>query len=439
LSQVIPSKHISQLDIKGDLKVRAGRLFAFLLQAFLFLYLPAVYDEVVYAMFRYRGFVDIYSAERHYMAIAIFFLLNAMMLWKDKDSFTYGLNNLLLLLITTPHLIFFYKADLPHGMILCLVLMHFLISGTHNLKITLWKKKMSPKAFERFLYLSLTFSTVLFVLNYGFELNFKNLLFQEIYDTRFESRDQGNMVTRYLFSPFTKVLLPLGVVYFHRRKNWPGLSILIVVFLYMFLVGAHKSVIFSLIVALGFSWYKSDYDFKVTLLLIGVTIIAIIGFLEREFLDTAILDSMVFRRGFYLPAQLTKVYIETFENNHLYYGHSFLGSIFDYPFSMQPSRVVGSLFYDDIKIGANTGFIGDGYMNLGYFGTLLNSIFIVIIFIIFRSKLLPKEYFGLYLINVITLLNSSLTTTLLTHGLLFFIFIIQLYPHRMRDGKELAN
>ena len=100
----------------------------------------------------------------------------------------------------------------------------------------------------------------------------------------------------------------------------------------------------------------------------------------------------------FLPSQLNFYYFDFFSGNPLYFAESNLFKMFvDYPFDKPIGYVISEAYFSSSGMNANNGIIGDGYMNLGYWGVALNVALVSLIFAFFNSMQLDSRYLGVFL------------------------------------------
>jgi hypothetical protein len=123
-------------------------------------------------------------------------------------------------------------------------------------------------------------------------------------------------------------------------------------------------------------------------------------------------------RMLFLPAQLNYLYIDFFNEIHLYYSQShFFRSLFTYPYDVPVGYVISSAYFHASQMNANNGFISDGFMNLGFLGILLHIVVVVAVFQYFSSVPISAKYFGIFVVIVFLLLSSPLLSMFTTSGL----------------------
>ena len=116
-------------------------------------------------------------------------------------------------------------------------------------------------------------------------------------------------------------------------------------------------------------------------------------------------------------------YFDFYENNHTYLSQSFFNPFIEYNYSVNPSNLIGELYFNNSLVSANTGLIGDAFMNFGYIGILIYILIFSFLIIKLSSKI-PNIYYGLLLIQLFSFQNSPMTTVLITHGFLFFWILL---------------
>jgi len=91
-----------------------------------------------------------------------------------------------------------------------------------------------------------------------------------------------------------------------------------------------------------------------------------------------------------------------------------------------PSQNLIALEYFHSKFqNANTGLIGDAFMNLGTWGVIIISSLFSLIISYFNSLEIDERYFGLFVMYVFDFQNSSFLSILFSGGL-FFLMIFAL-------------
>jgi len=131
-------------------------------------------------------------------------------------------------------------------------------------------------------------------------------------------------------------------------------------------------------------------------------------------------------RFFYLVGLNSIYYFEFFSENPLRY---FEGSRLDFGISAYgepPGITIDRFFFDGLGTNQSGGFLPTIFSDFGYFGVILGSILIGLVIAFLAT--LPKAYGSYrYLVLVafaLTWMNSPITMTFLSHGLMFVILIV---------------
>ncbi len=259
-----------------------------------------------------------------------------------------------------------------------------------------------------------------FLIVLGPYINLKNLLLMDIYETRRIMDSHTNSFFAYLYSPFTKILIPLIIVISIEKKRWLFTIIGVVLLLLFFLFGGHKTVYLGL----GFLILFYKFDYKTIILIVAkFSIVLAIIAMVLAFFDYDLLWILIFRRVHFVPALLDICYFDLFQNNYLYWSEGVLKRFTDSPYDVNHVRVVGDIYFRNPKMAANNGLISDGFLNFGTIGVFIHVILISFYFLIINSLNIKSKYFGLYLLVILSFISSALTTVLLTHGAIVLIFI----------------
>lgn len=158
-------------------------------------------------------------------------------------------------------------------------------------------------------------------------------------------------------------------------------------------------------------------------------------FLYLQFADFWVI-SLFTRRTFLLPAKISFYYYDYFTKNDLVYlSHSIFKSFINYPYQMYPAYVIGKTYFPEsapkIYGYANTGIVGDGYMNFGYIGVFLWAILLATILkfadAVTESKNI-KIVWPILLLTFYIMVDGAPLTTLLTHGLILALLLCYFTP-----------
>lgn len=363
-----------------------------------------------------------FSSTRVLIAILILYV-NIRALKKLKpDKIAFIIVYVFYFLLTIPSLISFTSANIyPIKLLFYHQLFFYIIYFflTHRLNLNRIPKINKSQGLI-FLTFIIVVGSIPFIVILGPYINFKNLLLLEIYESREVLKQHFNPYFAYLYSPFTKIILPLIIIMSIEQKKWIFTFIGVFYLVLFFLFGGHKTVYLGLFAVLFF--YKFSYKQIISLIAKFSIILAIIAMILALF-NQDLLWILIFRRVHFIPMLLDVCYLDFFHNNYLYWSESILKSFFKYPYDVGHTKVIGGEYFRKPNMAANNGLISDGYMNWGSIGVFINIFMVAFYFYIINSLKIPSKYFGLYLLVILSFISSSVNTVLLTHGGLILIFI----------------
>lgn len=326
----------------------------------------------------------------------------------------------LYLFLITPMLTLFGLAEYPAT---------FLFSCLGNFLLLIYVLKRPPLklcSFDKgFALLLLT----LFALVTGYVYSFLigtggwgrlNFSFYNVYEVREELGELSAPLMGYLLSWQANVI-NMALLCYGFLKKW-RLLVLFAILMQLALFGMtnFKSFLFApLLVAFIFHFFKAGRFFHLFMFaLCSVSAAAYLVFLTT---DDIMLVSILTRRLFFVPAQLHAWYYEFFSGNpHVMLSNSFLAPLLKYPYEM-PMPLVISWEYLGRDGGLNVGLLGDAFAHFGHAGMLLFSLLLGIFLKMvdgFAATLPANLCAAVIAMPAMSLVNSGLFTTLLTHGFL---------------------
>lgn len=257
-----------------------------------------------------------------------------------------------------------------------------------------------------------------------FALNFN--LFQ-VYELRSAARGFGlSTAVSYLISMAGDIILVM-LLYALYSKRLKLSVFLVIVQLLNFSIGGQKSILFKLILGLGFFFmYEKILKGKLVQWTNGLLAVALA---EYVCFKTYLLNNLIIRRACFLTNLLSYNYFDFFTTHTPdYYAQSFLrhlGVASEYP---PISFMIGDVYYNNPFTCANNGLIADAITNFGWIGILLLPIILIALFCLFdraAKKLPPVIYICSATTIAVGLTNTFLPTCLLTHG--FLVLLICLF------------
>ena len=300
--------------------------------------------------------------------------------------------------------------------------------------------RMSAGRFEVqsgfFSFFLLVFSLLAYaVLIYRFGITTHIPSFDEIRELRETYREESNRFIIYIFKWQSSVINPLlfilGLFY---RNVW--LIILSVTGqLYLYSIGGHKAIFFinflMLFVFIGMKYFQKSFNNFILVSLI-LLVFLLMG-IDYVINDYSLLSSILVRRMFLVPAQFFYYYYDYFSVHPVdFFAQNFPFSVFlSSHYSTEIPYLIASYFVNKSDIHANANMFADSYANLGLTGFfIIGFIFLIILKFLDSVSQFKNTFIILPLLSfsVINIANSSLITTLITHGFLFTLFVITIMP-----------
>lgn len=415
------------------------RLHACLMAVFCFI-MTMEYVGLAYNQYCYMGFDFMVTPERVIGGLLFLTICGtALFVNKVASAFLYLTGICIGLFLCIPSAIMYTIGGISIWPPLYSTLLLLLIVD-NRLRFPKYKnKQVSHKCQVIILAVAVLLFTIPFVIKYGLPTNFKVFsLGHEVYDARAVANSKANFITNYLFSPLGKVLLPTILIMGLLHKDWKITLLAVGAMLYLFMVNPHKSVLFSIPIAIAFVFFKR-YETKTGAFLLLMVIVLILTVMARVLMNNVLPESILVRRGFFLPTLISDNYFSFFEHNNLTLSHSVMKGFLTYPYELDPAHLMGFMMHEQSITSCNTGIIADGYMNFGHVGVLLWILIVVLLFKYIDSLGVCSAYFGVIFIFLYTLTNSALLTSLLTHGGFVLLLILTFLVERRSEEETTCD
>ena len=362
------------------------------------------------------------SAGRLAISLGIFFINLFCISILKKTKFVFIALSIFFVLLTIPSLIAFTSGEMyPVQLLVYHQLFFFTFFLFSYIKIDFSRIPVLNKKQALYLLLIITTLGVIpYLLIYGPHINLKNLLFLDVYQTRSTMSSLSNPYFGYTYSLFTKIIIPLIIVFSLELKN-KVLALFGVLYLILFyLFGAHKTVYVGLILVLVF--YRWSYSQTVRKILkyssLLIVLCVLLAMVKYDYLWI-----LSFRRVHFLPTLLDISYYDFFDGKPLLWSESVFKQFFEYPYAIRHENLIGEVYFNRPDMAANNGLISDGFMNFGSWGVALNVFIVSSYFMILNSLKIPAKYFGLFFLLIFSFISSSLSIVLITHGALALLLI----------------
>lgn len=281
---------------------------------------------------------------------------------------------------------------------------------------------------------------LLFILikTYGFHPQLVG--FDDVYAVRAEYRLATDGLSGYALSWWSKIIGP-GVMVFGLIKKKYFIFILgFALQLFAYTISGQKSIALTALFLIGIfiAMRKNGKYFGMNFALLAFAMV--FGCLVLDWVLGGIrFTELISRRLLMLPGALTSHFFDFFSVNpttNLGYGP--LQAIFPYPYDLpKPAFLIGREYFGNPEISANANFWADSYSAFGYMGLLLFPTVLSILLWIYDSIVANKNlvFFTCFMaMPVWGLIDSSLITSLLTHGILIVIVIAYFIP--IYDNKQ---
>ena len=417
---------------------RGGQMAAF---AAMYVLLAVEYYRFVYINYYYlMGFE---FRPEPVTVVAGFFMLAiamaAVFILPGEDRGSYALSMLVALLLCLPSTVM-YQFGGVSVFVPLYALLFLLLLRTPLLDMGRWRLPRLPVRYQRYLLPALCLLCLLpFPLAYGLEgidLSFF-AMGEETYDVRAAVSERDTLLTAYLLGPLRMVLLPMLIVYglTDLKRSWWMSLLGVAGLLFLFLLNPQKSIFFGIAVVLAMYLFRS-YRAKAGMILYGLAAACLTAALLNVATGHLMAESIVLRRLFFIPVIVSDNYFTFFDGHPMLLSHSVLGHWVDYPYQLEPSRMIGEMMYNRAETNCNTGIVGDGFMNFGHVGAVLFVAAAALFVRCVEGQMQNARFFGLTALLVYTFLNSALLTTLLTHGgLVLLAAVCFLIPEERRAAK----
>ncbi|MBA7499763.1 hypothetical protein ES704_02510 [subsurface metagenome] len=284
-------------------------------------------------------------------------------------------------------------------------------------------------------------SVVVFLMIYKYlGLSF-NLDLTKVYDIRSHYVTLKIPFAGYLFNWVAYIVGPIFFALFVVKRKWIFTVLVLALQILLFSVTGMKTFLFVLPFVLTLMWVITRKN-PLAWMAIGLVGVILLGMGTYWLIDDIWISSLFTRRVLLLPARLSFFYYDFFSEH----GPIFLSttrifrSFLDYPYDLSPPHLIGQVYFNQPEASANTGIIGDAYMNFGFMGLFLWGILLAAILKLIDSSSKGTDFrigAAAIAMPVIFLTNSALSTCLLTHGLLLALILLYLLPKEKVTNLQL--
>jgi oligosaccharide repeat unit polymerase len=399
--------------------------------------LDVSYCFVIGQVWRNNGFaLDIVPLKLWESYIAFFLLLSCMP--KKSDKVSHAILQLFFLVAYIPIQTYYAFSNQDRAWFYCFTLFLSIVIILNRCKLRFSFKPLKESK-HVLLVIMFVFSILSVILIYLYMDFSFNMNLSEVYEIRRNYAAANIPLSGYMISWTAKVLMPFMILMalFNKKGKTSYLLLFIAVAIQLFIFSSsgHKSHLFRIPAIIVLALLVNKEKFFARLSIAFTSLVSAGIFLYLQFNDFWVV-SLFSRRTFLLPAKISFFYHEYFsENDLIYLSHSIFKSFIDYPYQMFPAHLIGKAYFRESQPGlyawANTGIVGDGYMNFGYIGVFLWAILLATLlkFVDAVTESTDiKIVWPILLITFYSMVDGAPLTTLLTHGLLFALLLCYLTP-----------
>lgn len=281
---------------------------------------------------------------------------------------------------------------------------------------------------------------------YGFSFSLPNL--GNAYDIRamyMESNlESSSSIAAYAISWQGRVINPLimviGIVRFRPTILFAGL----IGQLAIYSTTGLRSVLFSVLIIAGVALITSISRRKALLMMSSGAIAFVwICYAMYILIDFEMPLSTFVRRMLVVPGTLLGHYLDFFQANPFsQLSDSILASVFERVYERSYTYEVGAMFLPDTGVNMNAGLWPDGYAQFGYIGIIVFSFIAGLYFLGIECASRGKDSRIVLPMSALcgwTLVNSSLFTSLMTHGLLLIFILFLIMPSYAGESQSTSK
>lgn len=409
---------------------RAKLVISYQLAFFILLY---GYYEFIVPIYGYTGFkwdVDRFKL----LEGGIIVLIVAASLPKRFDKPSDVLLHVQFLYPIMPMLVLYGASDQPREYLYVILLAYLILvffarnAGIKPVAVA----QISPELMQRaILLLSILF--IISIISFG-GLRYLNFDLLRVYEYRSIAAINLPPIYGYLTPLVSKVFLPLALMLAVVKREWLFALLTIACSVMLFALTSFKSILFYPVAVLGL-YYVLKRKNVIQMLLyayIAVLLVSITGFLIEE--GGSLIGSLLLRRVNFIPSYINFLYYDYFSmptNPYVLWAESRMTfGLVEYPYDIDVPHLIGREYFGSEKTGANTGWVGSGYMQLGYIGLLFYASIVGVLLNLIDAygKRIDKNIIVAIIIVPVRAImdNSDLPTALFTHGFLVAILLISM-------------
>ncbi|WP_100405630.1 O-antigen polymerase [Bacillus solitudinis] len=310
-----------------------------------------------------------------------------------------------------------------------------------NIKFKVKSFKINSKLFDSACYI-IIFGLIVYLYTSGYRPSILAFNLNLNYAIRGDIEFSG--ILGYYFGIVNRAIIPgCFILSIFEKKYLKSLSFVLLQ-LVIFMFFPQKTILFSLL--LVFIIYlivtKGKYYFYLINFQVFYFIIASLLYIIFNF---HYLITFSPRRTHFTPADIQFSYYDFFVNsNYLSFSQNLIGRIFNLTEVYDTSIVyiIGGIYYNSPNMSANTNFMADGYANFGILGMILVTVILSFTLITLDSFTKDSKHavnISICFMPLYALLDASIFTAFLTHGILWVLIFIFLTHFRTTKNNKIVN
>ena len=429
-------------DSEGIDFLHYTNIFIFIIGYFIVLLL--IYDDFISVIYEYYGFINKFAMQN--LLFSIFCAIAYLTLNVKQKCFFDNISTqvffILVLISYIPNCILYVFGVTSIQYFIAFQIYWYLLGGVlwliQHFQLIIYDYQYSD---DNLLSNAIcTFLCVVVLLIFSKYSNFKFLFrFRDVYDLRLLARTyEIPLVLKYLLG-FARASIPIYLVNSLLKRKYYISIILIFIQFCNYSIDGMKSVYFITFAAIVVSIFYNDTLFKY---IPGISFLSCLGSLILHKIGNSLILDMIIRRVLYIPALLNFYYFDYVQNNGPNYFNNLLKFIGLVNYQPDIPFTIGKLYFNRPQMASNNGLFGDAFWNLGLFSLfvfplLLGALFYVYNFV--TQGLSGKLKIFIALQVAVGLLDSSLTTLLLSHGIAFQIIVLLFLPRVNSESISMEN
>ncbi len=418
-----------------------------------FLLLFWVYSHYVVVIYAHAGFADTLNINKAIISCSV--IAVSFLILHNNGMPSFFFLNIIIALIITPSFVITSGSDLPFSFLLvtwaAYIIIVLVVRFVRIPRIKI-KQIQDVVLLRAFALLGVLFIANIFALGGG---QYFNINFARVYDFREVAAKNVPDIFAYLSNNFSQAIIPLCLVLAVIKRRWSLMLVFMFSGFMLFGLFSHKSALLLPLMTLFFYWIAKHKN-ALKLALLSFILIVVIGGMDWHIKQSGVegisgwFGFLFVERAIITPSWLNWGYYDFFTvNPHHYWAHSKISlGLVESNYDIRIDHLIGREFLGDEAIGANTGWIGSGMGQAGYFGVALYSVLFGLLLSLvdaYAKKLGRSLVLAIFFIPVVVIATSvDLTTVLLTNGLLLTLLIVvllkkPLVPNSFQHYKEKVN